>query len=217
MVIKPLFATAFILDDFAADNDFFGASSVLLGSASSKTSLALAFLLHANRPDTEVVGLTSASNKAFVEGLGCYDKVVTYDNIASLDASTPTMMIDMSGNADVIATVHNHFGDALKYNCLVGGTHWENIKLDHGQLPGAKPIGFFAPDQFTKRAADWGAAALQQKMAEAWATFVGPVGGWINMNYSFGADDAAAAYLEVLEGKVTPDQAHVISVNNEAA
>ncbi|TDI62568.1 MAG: DUF2855 family protein [Alphaproteobacteria bacterium] len=216
MVIRPLFATSFILDDFVADNDFFGATSVILGSASSKTALGLAFLLHANHPDIEVVGLTSKTNMAFVEGLGCYDKVVAYGDIDSLDASTPSMMVDMSGNAKVISDVHHHFGDALKYNCLVGGTHWEDIKLDHGEMPGAKPIGFFAPDQFTKRAKDWGGAVLQQKMGEAWDKFLGPVSGWIHINYSFGPEAAAASYLKVLEGKVAPDQAHVISVNGAA-
>jgi hypothetical protein len=213
MVIKPLFATSFILDDFAADNDFFGATSVVLGSASSKTSLGLAFLLHENRLGIDVVGLTSAGNKAFCEGLGCYDKVVTYDDIASLDASVPTMMVDMSGNAQAIAAMHNHFGDNLKYNCLVGGTHWEKIALDHGDLPGPKPIGFFAPDQFMKRAKDWGAAGLQQRMAEAWDQFLTPAGQWIAIQHSFGPADSAAAYLEVLNGNVSPDQAHVLSVN----
>jgi hypothetical protein len=217
MVIKPLFATSFILDDFVADNDFFGATSVILGSASSKTSLGLAYLLHNNRPGIKVVGLTSAGNKGFVEGLGCYDEVVTYDDIASLDASVPSMMVDMSGNAQVIAQVHQHFGDNLKYNCLVGGTHWENITLDHGDLPGPKPIGFFAPDQFVKRAKEWGAASLQQKMAEAWDQFLGPVGEWININTSYGPEAAAHSYLEVLEGKVPPSEAHVISVNAEGA
>ena len=214
MVIRPLFATSFILDDFAADNDFFGATSVILGSASSKTSLGLAFILSQNHPGIEVVGLTSSGNIGFCEGLGCYDKVISYDDIDSLDASTPSVMVDMSGNADVISRVHHHFGDKLKYNCLVGGTHWENITLDHGDLPGPKPIGFFAPDQFTKRAKDWGAAGLQQKMAEAWQTFLDASGGWININYSFGPDAAAQAYLGVLEGSVSPDQAHVLSVND---
>jgi hypothetical protein len=213
MVLKPLFATSFILDDFVADNDFFGATSVILGSASSKTSLGLAFLLHTNRPGIEVVGLTSAGNKAFVEGLGCYDKVVTYDDIESLDASVPSMMVDMSGNGQVISTVHHHFGDNLKYNCLVGGTHWENVTFDHGEMPGAKPIGFFAPDQFVKRAKDWGGAGLQQKMAEAWTQFLGPVSDWIHINYSIGPEAAAASYLDVLEGKVPPSEAHVLSVN----
>jgi len=40
-VLRPLFMTAFLLDDFLADSDFFGASQVLLSSASSKTRWAL--------------------------------------------------------------------------------------------------------------------------------------------------------------------------------
>ena len=47
MLLRPLFMTAFLLDDLIADNDCFGARTVVLSSASSKTALSLAFLLHA--------------------------------------------------------------------------------------------------------------------------------------------------------------------------
>jgi hypothetical protein len=56
---------------------------VILSSASSKTAFGLAFLL-AQRKQVEVVGLTSKSNADFVGKLGCYDRVATYDQIASL-------------------------------------------------------------------------------------------------------------------------------------
>src|SRR2546426_2818001 len=46
MLFRPLFATAFLIDDFLAGERFFGARSVVLSSASSKTSMALAFQLH---------------------------------------------------------------------------------------------------------------------------------------------------------------------------
>ena len=50
----------------------------MLSSASSKTAYGLAHLLH-RRDGIKVIGLTSASNVAFVKSLGCYDEVVTYD------------------------------------------------------------------------------------------------------------------------------------------
>src|SRR5690606_40642952 len=59
------------------DNGFFGAKQVLSISASSKTGLGLGYSLHQRRPSgPAVIGLTSARNKGFVEGLGFYDKVV---------------------------------------------------------------------------------------------------------------------------------------------
>jgi len=88
--------TAFLLDDFLADNGFFGARTVVLSSASSKTAFGLAFLLR-QRGSCRVVGLTSPANRAFVEGLDAYDQVVTYDRVPSLPADVPTVFVDMAG------------------------------------------------------------------------------------------------------------------------
>jgi hypothetical protein len=44
-LLRPLFITSWLIDDFFADNDFFGASTLLLSSASSKTAYGTAFQL----------------------------------------------------------------------------------------------------------------------------------------------------------------------------
>ena len=44
-LLRPLFITSFLIDDFLADNAFFGARTVLLSSASSKTAYGLGFCL----------------------------------------------------------------------------------------------------------------------------------------------------------------------------
>src|SRR5205085_9527602 len=41
-LLRPLFMLSFLLDDFLAENDFFGAKRVMLSSASSKTAIGLA-------------------------------------------------------------------------------------------------------------------------------------------------------------------------------
>ena len=119
MVYYPLFATGFILDDYLFDNDFFGADKIILSSASSKTSFSLAFLLNKNR-DCHVIGLTSTGNKAFVEGLGLYDEVVTYDEVESMDASSKVAFVDMAGNRKVLERLHHHFNDNIVCSCGVG-------------------------------------------------------------------------------------------------
>src|SRR5216684_1764727 len=80
-LLRPLFMLSFLVDDFLAENEFYGARSVMLSSASSKTAFGLAHLLHTLRKDIEVIGLTSAANTEFVKSLGCYDDVVTYDRV----------------------------------------------------------------------------------------------------------------------------------------
>src|SRR6187551_51828 len=44
-ILQPLFMTSFLIEDFLADADLFGAGTVVLASASSKTALGVAFLL----------------------------------------------------------------------------------------------------------------------------------------------------------------------------
>ena len=62
MLLRPLFVTSFLLDDFLNDNGFFGAQQVILSSASSKTSLGLAFELAQKRKgNVTVTGLTARS------------------------------------------------------------------------------------------------------------------------------------------------------------
>src|ERR1700733_14034091 len=88
-LLRPLFMLSFLVDDFLAENHFFTARSVILSSASSKTAFGLAHLLHTQRPDIRVIGPTSAGNDDFVRSLGCYDDVVTYDQIESLPSDSP--------------------------------------------------------------------------------------------------------------------------------
>ena len=210
MLLRVLFLTAFLIDDVLADNDFFGARSVVIGSASSKTGLALAHCLHENRRGrVEVVGLTSARNRPFVEGLGCYDRVVAYDDVATLP-KTPTVFVDMAGNGDVVRAVHEHFGDALRYSCVVGGTHWDKVAMGQS-LPGPSPTLFFAPDQVAKRTREWGADVLQQKMGAAWRAFLAPSSRWIRVVRHAGSHAMERVYQDVLAGRATPDEGHVLS------
>lgn len=70
-LLQPLLATSYLLFDWLADNDWFGAQQIIVGSASSKTGLGLCKFLAepADRP-YRIVGLTGAGNHAFVQGLG---------------------------------------------------------------------------------------------------------------------------------------------------
>src|SRR5262249_27595330 len=122
-LVRPLFMLSFLVDDFLAENDFFGAEGVLLSSASSKTAIGLAHLLHRLRKNVRVIGLTSAANAGFVASLGCYHEVVTYDRITSLPANTPVALVDMAGNSELRASLHRHFGEQMKYSGLIGLTH----------------------------------------------------------------------------------------------
>ena len=211
MVYRPLFTTSFVIDDYIFDHDCFGANRVILSSASSKTAFGLAFLLHRNR-DVAVTGLTSASNKAFVEDLGIYDQVVGYDELETLDAGDKVVFVDMAGNRRVLERLHHHYTDNMRCSCGVGITHHESRNgQDPATLPGAKPEMFFAPNQIQKRNQDWGPEKFQQEHARAWGEFLGVVDDWVTINYPARPEELQATYAEVLAG-AKPDKAYVLSV-----
>lgn len=65
-----------------------------------------------------------------------------------------------------------HWGDALRYSCSVGGTHWDALGNGNGKgLAGPRPVLFFAPSHVKKRIESWGAEGLQQQIASAWSNF----------------------------------------------
>ena len=89
MILRPLFFTSFLIDDFLADSDFFASATVILSSASSKTSTALAFLL-SRREGIEVLGLTSARSAEFARGLGVYDARPSSSHPIACSSAPPT-------------------------------------------------------------------------------------------------------------------------------
>src|SRR5205807_124619 len=128
-----------------SDSSFFGASSVVLSSASSKTASALAFLL-SQRGEVDVIGLTSARGLDFTRGLGVYGHVAAYEEIDSLPGG-PSVYVDIAGDADVRSAVHRRYGDELRHSAVVGATHHDRMGEVPEGLPGAKPMFFFAPDR----------------------------------------------------------------------
>ncbi len=210
-VLRPLFTTSFLIDDWLAEAESFGATSVVIASASSKTALALAALLSSAR-DIHVVGLTSARNAEFVSSVGYYDSVVVYGEVSTLDASTPTVLVDMGGDANVLAEVHNHFGDSLRHSCQVGATHWTEVRFDLS-LPGPAPELFFAPDQVQRRIADWGGSGFDERVSAAWDLFTASAATWIEVVVHRGPDAVTDAFGAVLAGRVPANQAFIISLD----
>ena len=209
-LLRPLFMLSFLVDDFLAENDFFGAKAVLLSSASSKTAFGLAHLLHA-RGNVRVIGLTSPSNVAFVRSLGCYDEVVTYDRVTSLPTTTPVAYVDMAGNSGLRESLHRHFGGQMKYSGRVGLTH-RSTDPNEPELPGAKPSWFFAPDQIRKRAKEWGPGGVDQRFGAAWAGFAPKLDLWLKVTESRGPAAVKQVYLNTLNGHVPPDEGHILSL-----
>jgi len=210
MLLRPLFFTSFLIDDQLDDEGLATGGPVLISSASSKTAIGAAFML-ARREGVELVGLTSAGSAPFVEGLDVYDRTVTYDAIDSLDRG-PATYVDVAGDGAVRQAVHSHFGDQLAHSMAVGASHWEDFGAGAGDLPGPVPTFFFAPDRVVKRSEDWGRAGLETRVAEAWHPFCEWTAGWLETIPGTGFEAVRTAYLDVLEGRVDPKHAHVLTL-----
>jgi hypothetical protein len=210
MLLRPLFFTSFLIDDFLEEAEFFGASTVVLSSATSKTSNGLAFLL-SRRDGVNVVGLTSPRGADFARSLGVYNRVLTYEEIGSL-ADTPAAYVDMAGNSEVRSAVHDHYGDALVHSAVVGATHRDRMGAVPNSLPGPRPTFFFAPDRVAKRIAEWGRDGFEQRLADAWRPYLRWCEGWLEVIHGEGPEPLQQAYLDLLDGNIDPTKAHVLSL-----
>jgi uncharacterized protein DUF2855 len=210
MLLRPLFFTSFLIDDQLADEGLTTRGPISISSASSKTAIAAAFLL-ARREVVELVGLTSPRSTGFVEGLGIYDRVVAYDAIDSLEGG-PATFVDVAGDEAVRLAVHSHYGDQLVHSMAVGFTHWEEPGAGAAELSGPTPTFFFAPTRVAKRSEDWGRAELETRVADAWHPFCEWTGSWLGLIRGGGFEAVRDAYLDVLEGRVEPKSAHVLTL-----
>jgi hypothetical protein len=209
-LLRPLFMLSFLVDDFLAEHEFFGATSVILSSASSKTAFGLAHLLHW-RDGIRVIGLTSAANADYVASLGCYHEIVTYDRVSTMPNEGPVVFVDMAGNSELRTRLHQHFGDGMKYSGRIGLTHRASSS-DEPLLPGAKPTWFFAPDQIRKRAKEWGPGGIEKRLNAAWAGFAPNLEKWLTIVDSRGPEAVRRVYLDTLSGRIPPDQGHMLSL-----
>jgi hypothetical protein len=213
-IFRPLFVTSFLLDDFFADNHFFNSENIILTGASSKTALGMAYLLRQRKQkegkSPQIVGLTSASNAAFVESLNLYDRIFLYDEVEKVHTDTTYCIVDFAGNQLVQKNLQLHLGENLKYNCSVGMTHWDKNYLPEHKAPN-KPILFFAPTHAQKRTQEWGNEVFQTTLAQAWLSFSDFANNWLEISNIRGQKDIQEMYLEMLEGKIDPKNGYIVS------
>ena len=207
MLFVPLFFTSFVVEDFVFDRDYFGATQLVLTSASSKTSIGVAERARA-RGVAGVVGMTSPGNRAFCEGLGCYDRVVAYDEVDGLDR-TASVLVDVAGSSATRDAVHARLEGVLAHSMLVGITHWDEAPTQAAPPVGPRPEFLFAPVQLKKRTQDWGRAGLDERIAAAFDEFCTFVDRWIRYVDAEGPAEVAATYEALVRGDVDPAIGHV--------
>lgn len=165
-LLFPLFITGYVLADLLADNQYWDARQVLIGSVSSKTGFIMAAFLKSETDfNGKIIGLTSAANKIFVESLGDCDQVVTYGDEAKIEKNIPSIYADMSGNGELRRILHNQLGENMVRSIGVGATHWEEERSG-GDMPGAKPEFFSHQPKLAKEMKNGDQASCSKKLTQ---------------------------------------------------
>lgn len=211
MLLYPLHLTSYCLWDALQDKDWYGSEQVVVLSASSKTSLGLAYALHQDENAPKTIGVTSARNLEMVESLGWYDEVLTYDAVRDLDASKATVIVDMSGNKDVLLALYDHLGDNRKYCINVGLTHWAAAGMGNPELAERSEF-FFAPGHLQKRIKEWGAAAFDAKTAGFLKAAAAATKQWLEFESVDGLEGLAAIHEAVCKGQISPSKGLVVEM-----
>lgn len=212
-LLFPLFATSYLLYDYLLDNTFFGATQVIIGSASSKTAFGLARLLYVNAPNrVSVCGLTARSNVAFVSGLGACHTVLAYDDMDRLAVDAAAVFVDMAGDKALTAAVHARLGDQLRQSIKVGATHWEAAAGGEEFLAGPEPGFFFAPAQITRRDEQWGQGVVMQQALTACVDLARGLRGQIEIAERQGSDAVLDVWTALLDNRMPPDRGMILSL-----
>ena len=209
LIFRGLFMTSFLAEDFLREQNFFDTTQVLITSASSKTSIALAHCLRANST-MRVNGLTSDANIDFVTSIGEYHDIAAYSDISAMDTEVPTVLMDMAGNPEIVAGIHTHFGESLKYSCSIGATHWDQTS-HRVDISGPKPQFFFAPSKLSKRGKEWGREELNNRLETALNTFIEGSKQWLRIEHARGADVVSNTYAQLVAGNMPPEIGNILS------
>ena len=166
------------------------------------------YLAEAEARGVKIVGLTSAGNRAFVEGLGHCDTVLTYDQTDALD-HVPSVYVDMSGNSTVKAKLHSTLKNQLKHSSAVGLSHWDQF-TPTAPLDGPKPQFFFAPSQVAKRREEWGPGKIEAQITAAWKRIAASASDWMEVQVHDGVADAEEVYATLARGEADPKVGAII-------
>ncbi len=211
-IIKPLFATSFLIYQFLKSQAFLNAEQVVITSASSKTSLALAFNLRQQSAadGKSIIGLTSSRNAEFVQGTGYYDAVFTYEDYPSID-SKKTVVVDMSGNHALLQNLSEFLGEQIQHIALVGLTDWKAAGK-FSNIPNTQ--FFFAPNHFKTFYQEYGAERANQMLNEALIGFINDMKSLTQLEFITDMDSLSKLYLEMVDGKVDPKKGYLVKIES---
>lgn len=209
MLLFVLHLTSFCLHDLLKSNDWFQAEQVVIISASSKTSIGLGYGLMDDEDAPTVIGLTSNRNLDFVQSIDACDSVLSYDDLEQIDASKPTVIIDMSANTEVLSRLHNHLGDNMRFTSNVGLTHWNEPRQVEGIIA-KRSEQFFAPSYIQQLIEQWGPKEFNQRSIQYITKCAAKTSRWLTIKELDGVEGLSAVYKDICDGKIPAEQGLVV-------
>ena len=213
-LLFPLHITAFCLCDALEEQAYEGASQVIIISASSKTGIGLAQGLADNADSPKIVGLTSRNNTNFLEGLGCYDEVISYDQLEKINNQDLSVMVDMSGNQEILSSIQDSLGNNMVKCLTVGMTHWNKGGTVEDALAEAelqdRTEFFFAPSHIQKRNRDWGVEGYNKRTSIFMSKRAEQSREWMQIKEISGLDKFIQTYQEIVSGDIKPNEGIIV-------
>ncbi|MFL2721597.1 MAG: DUF2855 family protein [Gammaproteobacteria bacterium] len=215
-LLFPLHITSFCICDALEEKDYYGAEQILIVSASSKTAIGLAQGLEEASSSPSIIGLTSQKNLDFVKNLGCYDEVITYDEISSVNFQNKSVIVDMAGSREILGTLHGSLRDNMLKCLTVGMTHWDNDVTAEDALGQAmlreRTEFFFAPAHIQKRVKDWGYDGYNQKTNEFMKTRSLQSSHWMKIREVKGIENFISIYDKFVKGDINPNEGIIVVI-----
>lgn len=202
-VMLPVFPFAALLaHDLTRD----GARSVVISSASSRSAAALSRVL--GNHGVEVIGLTSDRNRSAVESFGVYTHVLTYNDIADLPNLTDVVYVDLAGNGELRAAVHQQLGNKLVASIAAGGTHLRSLPAPTESGP--EVTLFNTGDREEQMTLTQGREVVEAIYSDARTELVSWAGGWLRITRLRGLVAAEETWRNIAAGQSDPLSAVVI-------
>ena len=211
MLLYPLHMTGFVIHAMLQANHWYGAEQIVILSASSKTSMGLAYALAEDASAPKIIGLTSAHNVAIITNTQAYDAVFSYDDLSQIDAHTATAIVDMSANGTLLGKLHQHLGDNMRFTSQVGLTHWTDTQPS-ADFISARSEQFFAPTHIANLIKKIGAADYHSVSQAFLKRSIGRSQEWLNLNELDGLAGLSVVYPQLHDGSLPADKGIVVAL-----
>jgi hypothetical protein len=210
-LMRPIFPASFNLASLVERQAAHGVKSLIITSASCKTAIGMTDELLERRAGVATVGITSAANRAFVESLGIYDQVATYDAIKSATVTSPAGFIDFTGAGHWQEAVYQCFASSLSYGVLIGFTHPGADDTAPPGLPAPQPEPFFTPVVEDQAIAEEGADRYYCRYHESETRFLERMASWLAIRPGQGPAELVDAFRCLVAGDQAPGEGRVLT------